>query len=617
MTGAPVTVGPGDPESAGVTVGPGDPDDAEVAALLRRSEEYAHSLYPPESVHLLPVAELRAPSVAFLVARDAATGALLGCGAVVLPEPAAGTLADGADRAERAGAGAYAEVKRMFVEPGVRRRGVGARILAALEQRVRAAGVGTVRLETGPDQPEAIALYRRLGYVERGRFGDYPDDPLSIFMEKALDPPGAGQEQGSGMDTTPRPVLVVVDGYSSGAQLPGLLRERGWDCVHVQSSPDLPPYFLASFDSTAWIDRYGYLGDLGALTDVLARYRPAAVLPGSESGVALADLLAEALGLPGNSPQSSAARRHKYEMHNRLKAAGLRSMDHYLAGDLAGLLDWAGGGSWPVVLKPPASAGTDSVTFCADAGELTGAFQRLHGAVDQLGNRNDTLVAQRFLTGQEYFVNGISGDGRHVVTEIWRTDKIRVPGGGWIYDRSVLFDPTQPEQKELVDYVHGVLDALGVSYGAHHTELMVGPDGPTLVECASRISGGLNRPAAAHAVGASMLDLVTEIVVEGPGFVPRYADSRPGHAAPLWQVQFISTVDGVVVESHYAELLASLRSRTWLQRAPRPGDRVYRTNDLFSSPGIVFMTHPDVDVLAADHALVRQWEQENRLFTVA
>jgi putative acetyltransferase len=41
-------------------------------------------------------------------------------------------------------------------------------------------------LETGPDQPEALGLYERYGFARRGPYGDYPDDPLSVFMEKRL-----------------------------------------------------------------------------------------------------------------------------------------------------------------------------------------------------------------------------------------------------------------------------------------------------------------------------------------------------------------------------------------------------------------------------------------------
>jgi putative acetyltransferase len=43
-----------------------------------------------------------------------------------------------------------------------------------------------MQLETGTKQPEAIALYRKFGYAERGPFGAYKPDPLSLFMEKRL-----------------------------------------------------------------------------------------------------------------------------------------------------------------------------------------------------------------------------------------------------------------------------------------------------------------------------------------------------------------------------------------------------------------------------------------------
>jgi putative acetyltransferase len=51
---------------------------------------------------------------------------------------------------------------------------------------LRSSGIALARLETGIRQPEALGLYRRLGYVERAPFGAYVEDPLSLFMEKRL-----------------------------------------------------------------------------------------------------------------------------------------------------------------------------------------------------------------------------------------------------------------------------------------------------------------------------------------------------------------------------------------------------------------------------------------------
>ncbi len=78
------------------------------------------------------------------------------------------------------------ELKRMFVAASARRRGYAARILAELEDLARAAGRVRVVLETGTAQPEAIALYQRLGYQAVEPFGHYRCAPQSVHLGKTL-----------------------------------------------------------------------------------------------------------------------------------------------------------------------------------------------------------------------------------------------------------------------------------------------------------------------------------------------------------------------------------------------------------------------------------------------
>jgi len=140
------------------------PNQPEVVALIDLLDAYQLSLYPPESVYALDMNSLLQPNVLFAVARNL-DGAAVGCGAIVVtPE--------------------YGEVKRMFVHPSARGQGVAQRLLGMLETEALARGCRQFMLETGPSQPEAIGLYRRLGYSVRGPYGDYRDDPLSVFMEK-------------------------------------------------------------------------------------------------------------------------------------------------------------------------------------------------------------------------------------------------------------------------------------------------------------------------------------------------------------------------------------------------------------------------------------------------
>lgn len=76
------------------------------------------------------------------------------------------------------------EIKRMWVAPDARGRGLGARLLAELEVRSRALGHHRVRLDTSRALPEAIAMYRRAGYTEIDRYNDNPY--AHHFFEKPL-----------------------------------------------------------------------------------------------------------------------------------------------------------------------------------------------------------------------------------------------------------------------------------------------------------------------------------------------------------------------------------------------------------------------------------------------
>ena len=149
-----------------VTIALESPRQDDVARLIQELDAYQSALYPAGSNHLLDLPSLAAPNVRFAVARRG--GEALGCGAL---------------RIDDAG---YGEVKRMSGRPEARGLRLGRRILRCLEEEARREGLGCVRLETGIHQAAALTLYRAAGYVERGPFGEYEPDPLSVFMEKTL-----------------------------------------------------------------------------------------------------------------------------------------------------------------------------------------------------------------------------------------------------------------------------------------------------------------------------------------------------------------------------------------------------------------------------------------------
>lgn len=143
------------------------PDSSDALALLRELDEalWLHP-YPPESRHAFSVEQLLRERVAFFVARVADEPAACG-GVKIFP-------------------GEYGEVKRMYVRLAHRGKGLGQAILHHLAEHTVANGVNALRLETGIYQVEAIRLYERWGFQRRTPFGEYRQDPLSVYFEKML-----------------------------------------------------------------------------------------------------------------------------------------------------------------------------------------------------------------------------------------------------------------------------------------------------------------------------------------------------------------------------------------------------------------------------------------------
>jgi putative acetyltransferase len=145
---------------------PFDSDDARrlVAALDAGLAE----LYSPEQRFgpNLKANHLEDGRGTFLVARDGSRA--VGCGAIRLLDPTT------------------AEVKRMYVEPEQRGKGVGWAVISGLEAAARQLGVKRLVLETGVHQDAAIALYRRAGFTQLDCWGEYASSPTSVCFDKNL-----------------------------------------------------------------------------------------------------------------------------------------------------------------------------------------------------------------------------------------------------------------------------------------------------------------------------------------------------------------------------------------------------------------------------------------------
>jgi putative acetyltransferase len=140
----------------------------EVVALLEQHLALMRQVTPPESIHALDVARLREPGIqAWTVWR---AGRLLGCGALKPLDPTHG------------------EIKSMHTAAAFRGQGVGSAVLHHIFRVARERGYQRLSLETGsfPAFEPARSLYLRHGFAYCAPFGDYREDPNSVFMTRAV-----------------------------------------------------------------------------------------------------------------------------------------------------------------------------------------------------------------------------------------------------------------------------------------------------------------------------------------------------------------------------------------------------------------------------------------------
>lgn len=322
--------------------------------------------------------------------------------------------------------------------------------------------------------------------------------------------------------------VVIVDPFSSGAKLAEELRSRGVGCVAVESSSTIPASMKSGFDPTGFLEVIEAQGEEAAVVNHLRRFEPRAVLAGFESGVELAERLAERLELPCNDPRFRSTRRDKFAMTQRVAAQGLRVPRSFQSRDLPAILEWVHRhNEWPVIVKPLRSVASDHVFRCHGDAELERAVSAILACCNVLGEPNESVLVQEYLDGTEYAVDVVCLGKARVITAIWQYDRPAEENDRLIgYDAMWLLPYEGDFQRTLVRFVEGVLEALGIRYGPAHCEVMCVDGTPVLVEVGARLSAGINAELSSICGGIGQLEKTVQLILEPQDFV-RTASVRP------------------------------------------------------------------------------------------
>jgi len=419
-------------------------------------------------------------------------------------------------------------------------------------------------------------------------------------------------------------VVVVVDPFSTGAQLAAEVVARGYRLVMVLAEKDSPVAELVvgdnEFGDAPTVQHDNTVEDQDAaleqtVAQLMAMDDPVvAVLPGAETGVLLADRLAVRLGTRNNGMELSLHRRNKYFMGETVRASGVRAVKQLRAeewGPIADFLREWNPSPFRVIVKPIESAGTDDVFLCKSTEEVQEAFLSVNGKINGLGQRNIGVLVQEYLDGEEFVIDHVSRDGVHKCVAIWQYDKKPTNGAPFVYNGMRPRCADEPILHEMIEYARKILDALDIRHGPSHMEVKLTSTGPCLVEVGSRCHGGEGTwlPIAQNAWRQTMVGVTLDSYLDPDAFdkcedrpLQVYQDGR--------EVDLVSYFQGTVESMPGVEEIRALPSFYKCELVVQPGSQMVKTIDCFTRPGAVQLTHPDAEQVARDYRRIRELERE-------
>lgn len=396
-------------------------------------------------------------------------------------------------------------------------------------------------------------------------------------------------------------VVVIVDGMSTARHYADGLRRYGLECVHVQSSDAMHPRFYREFAREKYLDniRSSDTERLDALRD---RYQVLCVLPSQDPIAPLADQIAERLGARyRNCAATSSLRVDKFDMIAGIAASKLRAPVCCKVQSLSQLDELAASGAaYPLVVKPPRSAGVDLVQICPDAETARCAIEAVLTCRNIYGAANDYAVVQSYVSGQEYMVDTVSFEGKTELISVWKVTRAESRMPYPLYAVSV--DPSSPAARMAFEYVCEVLDALGHTFGPAHCEVKLDNDGATLIEINPRLHGTLDVDAVERAIGESQISFLAKKL---RGQQDRTLPELPKQ---VMKAYFLCPRAGTLQEDLDLTAFPSLASFSSLDANLTAGRQLARTVNLATAAACIYLSAAAESDLHADYDRFRALE---------
>ncbi len=410
--------------------------------------------------------------------------------------------------------------------------------------------------------------------------------------------------------------IVIVDLLSTGFNYVADIVQRGYKPVIVESLTITNSFVYEEVKENYKKIRSAHVvirekDPYEETLDEIKKYDPVLVLPGTESGVVLANRLAYDLGLPCNDINYIDAMTRKDAMHEALKKYGIR----YIRGKVVESADEAvsfckDNGIYKAIVKPVQSAGSFGMFLCDDLTQVSEAVSKLLSMPDFVGKPFEKVLIQERIFGVEYIVNTVSRDGEHHISSMVRYEKVKTSNGHYIYDYAYYIDKMEPGYVEMVEYALKVADAIHYKNGIIHGEYMIDENGPVLIEVNCRPMGP-SQPAEFldMITGQHETDSVLDALLDPVKFK---ADcEKPYRLRKMGVIKFIIVKDDIDAEdSPIWEVAKQLSSTYKLSIAVTDAPKYYhKTVDLDTNGGVIYMVNEDKAVLDEELDIIRRMER--------